>query len=164
MFIFTTEIFDGFLFLLLAIGDRILIAPQTSGRIVTLPDAEIAMIQLDHVLSINGSMISNGTLTDHTHYVNVNNFEWDSQHEYWKPKFTSGDKITLQMTTVKNETPKPTPPPPPPRTITPKVSDEMTKRIIFEYHPLRYTNPWKENRSHRNCSICVSLVGISRFS
>ncbi len=104
------------------IGDRILTAPQSSRRIVTLPDAEIAMIQLDYVLGSNGAMISNGTLTDHTHYVNMSNFEWDYQHEYWKPKFTSGDKITLQMTTVKRETPRLIPPTPPPRTIPPKVN------------------------------------------
>ncbi len=106
-----------------AIGDRILTAPQSSGRIVTLPDNEIAMIQFDYVLAVNGSMTSNGTLTDHTNYVNMGNFEWDPSHEYWKPKFTSGDKITLQMTTVKSETPRLIPPPPPaPRTATPKVS------------------------------------------
>jgi hypothetical protein len=107
-----------------AIGDRILTAPQSFGRIVTLPDTEIALIQLDHVLGINGAMISNGTLTDHSTYVNMSNFEWDSSHEYWKPKFTSGDKITLQMTTVRSETPRLTPPvqPPPPRSATPKVS------------------------------------------
>lgn len=122
---------------LLAIGDRILTAPQSSGRIVTLPDAEIAMIQLDNVLAVNGSMISNGTLTDHTTYINVSSFEWDAQHEYWKPKFTLGDKITLQMTTVRSETSRvtasiqPTPPPqPPPRTAPPKVSLEIVQNLI----------------------------------
>jgi len=68
------------------------------------------MIQLDNVLTVNGSMSSNGTLTDHTSYVNMNNFEWDTQHEYWRPKNASGDKITLQMTTVRSETPKLMPP------------------------------------------------------
>jgi hypothetical protein len=76
----------------LAIGDRILTAPQSFGRIVTLPDAEIAMIQLDHVLAINGAMISNGSLTDHTNYVNIGNFQWDPIHEYWRPKFAFGDR------------------------------------------------------------------------
>lgn len=88
------------------------------------------MIQLDHILAVNGSMISNGTLTDHTNYVNMSNFEWDPQHEYWKPKYTLGDKITLQMTTIRSDTPRatsslqptPPPPPPPPRTAPPKVS------------------------------------------
>jgi len=79
------------------------------------------MIQLDHVLAVNGAMISNGTLTDHTNYVNISNFEWDPSHEYWKPKFTSGDKISLQMTTIRCETPRVTPNPPP-RSATPKVS------------------------------------------
>jgi len=81
------------------------------------------MIQLDHVLAINGAMISNGTLTDHTNYVNMNNFEWDPSHEYWKPKFTSGDRISLQMTTIRCETPRVNShPSPAPRTATPKVS------------------------------------------
>ncbi len=50
------------------------------------------MIQLDNILSVNGSMIANGSLNDHTNYVNMNNFEWDTTHEYWKPKFSLGDK------------------------------------------------------------------------
>lgn len=74
------------------IGDRILIAPQTFGRIVTMPDGDIAMIQLDNILAINGSMITNGSLNDHTNYVSINNFEWDIVHEYWKPKNTHGDR------------------------------------------------------------------------
>jgi hypothetical protein len=108
----------------LAIGDRILTAPQRFGRIVTLPDAEIAMVQLDHVLAVNGAMISTGTLTDHTNYVNMSNFEWDSSHEYWKPKFTSGDKITLQMLTIKSETSKLISSP---RTVPQKVSEPSEK-------------------------------------
>ena len=97
---------------------------------MTLPDTEIAMIQLDNVLAVNGAMISNGTLTDHTHYVNMTNFEWDYQHEYWKPKFASGDKITLQMTTIRTETPRLPPPIPAPRAATPKVRIEIDDNKI----------------------------------
>ncbi len=75
-----------------AIGDRILTAPQTFGRIVTIPDGDIAMIQFDHILAVNGSMIINGSLNDHTNYVSMKNFEWDASQEYWKPKFAHGDK------------------------------------------------------------------------
>ncbi len=75
-----------------AIGDRILTAPQTFGRIITIPDADIAMIQFDHILAVNGSMITHRSLNDHTNYVSMNNFEWDPIHEYWKPKFSLGDK------------------------------------------------------------------------
>ncbi|CAF3333891.1 unnamed protein product [Rotaria sp. Silwood1] len=113
-----------------AIGDRILTAPQSFGRIVTLPDAEIAMIQLDHVLAHNGAMISSGSANEHTTYVNMNNFEWDPSHEYWKPKFASGDKITLQMTTIRSETPRlvsPLSTPPPPRTIASKTPEPIEK-------------------------------------
>ncbi len=118
---------------------------------MTLPDAEIAMIQLDHVLAINGAMISNGTLTDHTNYVNMSHFEWDPQHEYWKPKFTSGDKITLQMTTVRNETPKLAPPIPPPRTATPKVNVEIyNERIWNVFFLIRYKNQLKKDVQHQN--------------
>lgn len=84
------------------------------------------MIQFDHVLTINGAMISGGTLTDHTNYVHMSDFEWDLSHEYWKPKFASGDKVTLHMTTIRNEIPRmissPQPPPPPPRIIRSKVN------------------------------------------
>lgn len=51
------------------------------------------MVQLDHVLAVNGSMISNGTLSDHTVYVTINNFEWNSSQEYWRPKATHGDRL-----------------------------------------------------------------------
>ena len=111
-----------FLSIFLAIGDRILTAPQCFGRIVTLPDTEIAMIQFDNILSVNGAMISNGSFIDHTNYIHMSDFEWDLSHEYWKPKYASGDKITLQMTAHRNETPRviPSPePPPPPRLPSP---------------------------------------------
>jgi hypothetical protein len=75
-----------------AIGDRILTAPQTFGRIITLPEADVAMVQFDNILAVNGSMITNGSLNDHTSHVSMNNFEWDAIHEYWKPKFSLGDK------------------------------------------------------------------------
>ncbi|CAF1332696.1 unnamed protein product [Adineta steineri] len=104
-----------------AIGDRVLTAPQCFGRIVTIPDTEIAMIQFDNILSVNGAMISNGSFIDHTNYIHMSDFEWDLSHEYWKPKYASGDKITLQMTAHRNETPRvvPSPEPPPPRLPSP---------------------------------------------
>jgi len=75
-----------------AIGDRILTAPQTFARIVTLPEGDLAMVQFENILAVNGSMISNGSLNDNTSYVSMNNFEWDLTHEYWKPKFSAGDR------------------------------------------------------------------------
>lgn len=57
-----------------------------------MPDADTAMIQLDHILAVNGSMITHGSLNDHTPYVNMNHFEWDALHEYWKPKYALGDR------------------------------------------------------------------------
>ena len=86
-----------------------------------MPDADIAMIQLDHILAVNGSMITHGSLNDHTNYVNIHHFEWDSMHEYWKPKFALGDRITLHMTTVKEESPRSAPIPTSARTIPVKV-------------------------------------------
>ncbi|CAF1548017.1 unnamed protein product, partial [Didymodactylos carnosus] len=89
-----------------AIGDRILTGPQSFGRIVTLPDAEIAMIQLDNILATNGAMVSNGGLPDSINYVNMNNFEWDGIRDFWRPKHAIGDKITLQLTTSRGESPR----------------------------------------------------------
>ena len=59
---------------------------------MTIPSADIAMIQLDHILALNGSMITHGSLNDHTNYVSMNNFEWDAARDYWRPKFAQGDK------------------------------------------------------------------------
>ncbi|CAF2647567.1 unnamed protein product [Rotaria sp. Silwood2] len=108
-----------------AIGDRILTAPQTFGRIVTIPDGDIAMIQLDHILAVNGSMIRNGSLNDHTNYVSMNNFEWDTSRDYWRPKFALGDKITLHMTTTREETSRSAPPP---RTLPVKTLESIEKK------------------------------------
>ncbi|CAF3750615.1 unnamed protein product [Rotaria sp. Silwood1] len=107
------------------IGDRILTAPQTFGRIVTIPDGDIAMIQFDHILAVNGSMIKNGSLNDHTNYVSMNNFEWDASHDYWRPKFALGDKITLHMTTTREETPRNAFPP---RTLQSKTLESVEKK------------------------------------
>ncbi|CAF3778294.1 unnamed protein product [Rotaria magnacalcarata] len=132
-----------------AIGDRILTGPQSFGRIITLPDTEIAMIQLDHVLALNGAMISSSSSVDHTQYVNMSSFEWDTSHEYWKPRNTSGDRITLQMTTPTPETPRPistpklplTPPQPAPRTILPKTPELVEKGHVtpklFDMHTIK---------------------------
>lgn len=51
------------------------------------------MIQFDHILALNGSMIINGSLNDHTNYVSMQSFDWDSSHEYWRPKLAHGDKF-----------------------------------------------------------------------
>jgi hypothetical protein len=112
------------------------------------------MIQFDHILAVNGSMISHGSLTDHTNYVNMNSFEWDPLHEYWKPKFTSGDKITLQMTTVRAETPQlvlALPSPPPPRTLPPKVRIEF-RSLGCIFILIRYKNVLKKDVLHQNSS------------
>lgn len=74
-------------------------APQTFGRIVIIPDGDIAMIQFDQILAVNGSMITHGSLNDHTNYVSMANFEWDSAHDYWRPKFAHGDKY-VQLNTL----------------------------------------------------------------
>ncbi|UJR26452.1 hypothetical protein I4U23_007782 [Adineta vaga] len=139
-----------------SIGDRVLTAPQSIGRVVTIPDADIAMIQFDHILSVHGAMVSNGSLSDHTSYVHLSDFQWDATHEYWKPKRASGDKITLQMTTVKNDTsrvsPSPQPPPispsspPPPRKMTRSKTPESIEREcltpkVFDIDLYRPTEP-----------------------
>jgi hypothetical protein len=77
----------------LAIGDRILVAPQSLGRIVTLSDVDLAMVQLDDVLAVNGAMNSSGTLAEHTTYVTIKNFEWNPVQEHWKPILTSHDRL-----------------------------------------------------------------------
>ena len=68
-----------------ASGDRIMTAPHTFGRIVTIPDGDIAMVQLDQTLSVNGT-------ANTTDYVSMTHFQWDSTQQCWKPKFTPSDK------------------------------------------------------------------------
>ncbi|CAF1149162.1 unnamed protein product [Rotaria sordida] len=124
------------------IGDRILTAPQTFARIVTIPDGDIAMIQFDHILAVNGSMIKNGSLNDHTNYVSMNNFEWDASHDYWRPKFALGDKITLHMATIREETSRNLPLP---RALPSKTLESIEKkRPIPKLFEINLNNKPKE--------------------
>lgn len=78
---------------LVGIGERVLTGPQSFGRIVTLPDSETAMIQLEHLLASTGAMISHGLPSDLTQNVHMSQFEWDVAHDYWKPKAATGDRL-----------------------------------------------------------------------
>ena len=50
-FIYLQKYASGTFACILDIGDRVLTAPQRIGRIITIPDTEIAMVQFDHILS-----------------------------------------------------------------------------------------------------------------
>ena len=63
-------------------------APHTFGRIITIPDGDIAMVQLDLTLSVNAT----DSFSDHTNYVSMNHFQWDPTQQCWKPKFAPADK------------------------------------------------------------------------
>jgi hypothetical protein len=67
-----------------AIGDNVLIGPQYIGRIVTIPEADICLIQFDYLLGINGSMSVYGQPGDHYLYAKLKNFEWDEIKKFWR--------------------------------------------------------------------------------
>jgi hypothetical protein len=81
---------------LLGIGDHLLIGPQSMSRIVTIPQANICLIQFDYLLGLNGSMSNFGQSGDHFLYANMDFFEWDEVKRFWRPRGSTGDRVTFQ--------------------------------------------------------------------
>ena len=61
-----------------------LIGPQCIGRIVTIPETDICLVQFDYLLGINGSMSVYGQPGDHYLYANLKHFEWDEAKKFWR--------------------------------------------------------------------------------
>ncbi|XP_064625626.1 uncharacterized protein LOC135486618 isoform X2 [Lineus longissimus] len=79
------------------IGDRLLLGPQNVGRIVSLPELDIALVQMDVIPTANGSMVSTVKNSDeHFTYVDLKHVRWDPQSGFWRPLNTVGDRITIQ--------------------------------------------------------------------
>lgn len=79
------------------LGDKILLGPQTLGRIISIPESDIVLVQMDVIPSETGAMISNTKNADeHYTYINLDQVYWDNLRGYWRPKGTVGDRITIQ--------------------------------------------------------------------
>jgi hypothetical protein len=98
MFNIKTDWLDTIVHLLLmtyntkGIGDHLLIGPQSMSRIVTIPQANICLIQFDYLLGLNGSMSNFGNTGDHFLYANLDYFEWDDGKKFWRPRGSTGDR------------------------------------------------------------------------
>ncbi|XP_076441220.1 uncharacterized protein LOC143280455 [Babylonia areolata] len=79
------------------LGDRLLLGPQTIGKIISLPQPTMALVIIDAVPVASGAVERKLKEADqHYTYVNMDQLEWDSNHSMWKPTGTIGDKFTLQ--------------------------------------------------------------------
>ncbi|XP_058876584.1 uncharacterized protein LOC131730525 [Acipenser ruthenus] len=88
------------------LGDAVLLGQHNVGRILALPEANLAHIQMDTVAAPNGSLVVHRGrhINEHYCYVDLTLLEWDGRLGYWKPKGSSGDRITLHDTTDEVDT------------------------------------------------------------
>ncbi|XP_041133375.1 uncharacterized protein LOC121330720 [Polyodon spathula] len=88
------------------LGDIVLLGQHNVGRILALPEPSLAHIQMDTVAAPNGSLVVHRGrhIDEHYCYVDLTLLEWDGRLGYWKPKGSSGDRITHHDTTKEVDT------------------------------------------------------------
>ncbi|KAL4237028.1 hypothetical protein ACF0H5_005412 [Mactra antiquata] len=78
------------------LGDYILLGPQTLGKVIGLPQPFVAHVAMDSVPVANGAMESKlRESEDHYTYVNMDQFDFDTELNFWKPRGSIGDKFTI---------------------------------------------------------------------
>ena len=75
------------------LGDKVLLGPQNIGRIISIPEPDIALVQMDIIPSETGAMISTPkNAEEHYTYLDMNQVYFDQYGDYWRPKGTVGDR------------------------------------------------------------------------
>ena len=81
-----------------------LLGPQNVGRIISLPEPDLALVQMDVIASETGAMVSHHRNTEeHYTYLDMNQVYFDYMAGYWRPKGTVGDRsvpIVLVITVL----------------------------------------------------------------
>ncbi|ELT99411.1 hypothetical protein CAPTEDRAFT_188526 [Capitella teleta] len=79
------------------LGDRVLLGPQNVGRIISMPEPEMALVQMDIIPSESGAMISTPRDVEQRFtYLDMRLFSFDSSQGFWRQDGTVGDRITIQ--------------------------------------------------------------------
>ena len=82
-----------FLLLLPGLGDEVLLGPQNMGRIISIPETNVCLVQMDQVPADSGAMVSNNIDVDeHFAYVDLEALIFDQANNYWRPNGTVGDR------------------------------------------------------------------------
>ncbi|KAK7099975.1 hypothetical protein V1264_022993 [Littorina saxatilis] len=75
------------------LGDKLLLGPQTVGKILSLPQPTMALVMIDAVPVLSGAVEhKQKEAENHYTYVNMDQLDWDGHFTLWKPKGTVGDK------------------------------------------------------------------------
>ena len=66
---------------------------QNIGRIISMPESDIVLVQMDVVPAETGAMVSNSrNPEEHYTYINLKQVYWDAHGGYWRPNGTVGDR------------------------------------------------------------------------
>ncbi|CAH1775371.1 unnamed protein product [Owenia fusiformis] len=80
-----------------ALGDSVLLSAQSVGKIISLPECDIALVQLTDIPVPNGGVVNKSkSEDDHYTYVNMKQCYWENYSSMWRPKGTIGDRVTAQ--------------------------------------------------------------------
>ncbi|XP_013399876.1 uncharacterized protein LOC106166025 isoform X2 [Lingula anatina] len=107
------------------LGERILLGPQNVARVMSIPQTDIALVQMDVVagphwkesektpadmvtftrdtMVATGAMVSGRTDAEsHFSYIDMTQLIWDDGGRFWRPRGTVGDRITIQSIRDRN--------------------------------------------------------------
>lgn len=77
---------------LVGLGERVLLGPQNIGRVISVPESDIVLVQMDEVPAETGAMVSSHDPEEHYTYLDMQHLYWDFLGNYWRPKGTVGDR------------------------------------------------------------------------
>ncbi|XP_053394060.1 uncharacterized protein LOC123525858 isoform X3 [Mercenaria mercenaria] len=85
------------------LGDFLLLGPQTLGKVIGLPQPFVAHVAMDSVPVANGAMESKlRESEDHYTYVNMDQFDFDLELNFWKPRGSIGDNMLQEFLAYSN--------------------------------------------------------------
>ena len=79
---------------MLGLGDQVLLGPQNLARVISVPEPDILLVQMDAVPAESGAMVTAARRNpdEHYTYLDVRQLTWDYNGNYWRPMGTVGDR------------------------------------------------------------------------
>ena len=70
-----------------------LLGPQNIARVISVPEPNILLVQMDTVPAESGAMVSSTrNPEEHYTYLDMYQLTWDYAGNYWRPTGTVGDR------------------------------------------------------------------------
>ncbi len=71
----------------------VLLGPQNSGHIISVPDRNVALVMVAEATAQNGGIVSRLMHDDDRYvYIRLDELQYDPTHEWWKPNNYIGDR------------------------------------------------------------------------